>query len=354
MGTDADLRELRENFEAAPGRVFTSSPLYQAFCTAVAEDAATLRMLSERQPGQQAPYLLFAAVHYLLLRGAKHPLADVYAAASRHAPVPADAGKVLIDFVGENLAEVRELVRTRLVQTNVVRRSVGLRYALSLIAELSPGPVHLVEVGASAGIHLNVDRYRFEFGSQHVGPPAAAVTIRTELLAEGSADLTRCPEIASRTGIDLRPVSIADPDQRLWLRTLVWPENGNDAELLHHALDVTAALPPRMITGDAVDVCPMVGRELPAGQTRVVFHAATRMHVPRERWAAFDEAIDGMGRTGPLFHVWHESAEVTHSNGPILDEQAGLYMHGPNQVVTAVAEIDGHGAWIKPLAQSAE
>jgi hypothetical protein len=36
-------------------------------------------------------------------------------------------------------------------------------------------------------------------------------------------------------------------------------------------------------------VCPALDRELPAGRTRVVFHAATRTHVPAE---LFDQAVE--------------------------------------------------------------
>ena len=37
----------------------------------------------------------------------------------------------------------------------------------------------------------------------------------------------------------------------------------------------------------AIDVCPDLGRQLPAGEARLVFHAATRMHVPADRRAGF-------------------------------------------------------------------
>ena len=103
------------------------------------------------------------------------------------------------------------------------------------------------------------------------------------------------PPIASRVGVDLNPVSATDADQRLWLRALVWPENRADARLLEAALTSLATDRPVVIAGDAIDVCPGLGRDLPPGEPRVVFHAATRMHVPPSRRAAFDEAIDSVG-----------------------------------------------------------
>jgi len=40
--------------------------------------------------------------------------------------------------------------------------------------------VHLIEVGASAGLLLNVDRYRYLIGEQVFGRPDATVTVDSQ------------------------------------------------------------------------------------------------------------------------------------------------------------------------------
>lgn len=337
-----DLAELGHHFREAATETFPTSPLYASFCRTVAEDPDTLDLLRGRRPGQQPSFLLFGAVQYLLLSGVDHPLAGVYAN-----PTQRDgAGPILLDFVRQQRDALAELIATRLVQTNVVRRSVGLRFALGLVG--GHAPLHLVEVGASAGIHLHVDRYRYDLGGRSFGPPDARVVIDSEWRADTTPTLGPLPPIASRTGIDLDPVDVADTDQRRWLRALVWPEKRADADLLDHALTATAADPPTMLAGDAVDLCPELARRLPAGETRVVFHAATRMHVPVERRAAFDEAIDSLGADGPLFHVWQEPTTAPH--GHTQQVAGGLYRHGRDaRRIERIAELDGHGAWIRPV-----
>jgi hypothetical protein len=173
----AETGRLAKHF-AAGDSIFVSSPLYRSLCRTVAGEPAVLDLLTQRRAGQQPSFLLFGAVHYLLLSGAAHPLGGYYP--SLHGAAAADpsgAGPALLDFCRAYRDEVAELIRTRLVQTNVVKRSAGLRLALWAVGRRCAQPVHLVEVGASAGIHLHVDRYRYLVGGRTFGRRDAAVAI---------------------------------------------------------------------------------------------------------------------------------------------------------------------------------
>ena len=60
---------------------------YAAICRGVADDDDVLSLLDGAPLPQRRPLLLLAAVHYLLLAGAEHPLAafyDTVAARARH------------------------------------------------------------------------------------------------------------------------------------------------------------------------------------------------------------------------------------------------------------------------------
>jgi hypothetical protein len=352
----AETGRLAEHF-AEGDSIFVSSPLYRSLCRTAARDRFVLDLLAQRRPGQQASFLLFGAVHYLLLSGAVHPLADYYPSLRGTAAAdPAGAGPALLDFCRAFRGDLQELIRTRLVQTNVVKRSAGLRTALWAVGQRCMLPVHLVEVGASAGIHLHADRYRYVVGGRTFGQPGAAVTIETQWRGPGQPpDLDDVPAIASRTGVDLHPVPATDPGERLWLRALVWPENQHAADLLMAALESVAADPPAIVAGDAISVCPELGRSLPSGEPRLVFHAATRMHVPRARRAAFDAAIDSMASGGPLFHAWLEPPSAPHHGLADTGDGMMLAMHGPGDVrAVPIAAVDGHLEWAGPLSNPVE
>ncbi len=338
-----EIASLSAHFANAPS-IFASSPLYRAFCPVVAGDRTTLALLTDRRAGQQPSYLLFGAVHCLLLGGVRHPLRDFYPSLAGDAALPPeDSGPALLDFCRAHPAELRDLIRTRLVQTNVVKRVFGLRMAL---ATLPPEPVHLVEVGSSAGVHLYADRYRYEIGGRVYGRSDATVSVSTEWRGQGPPpDLDAVPPIASRVGIDLNPVDITDAAERLWLRALVWPEDGHKADLLAAALDGVAKDPPPLLAGDAAEVCRSLS--LPRGEPRVVFHSAVRMHVPQKHRAAFDAAIDALGSEGPLYHVWQEPPTAPHTGFRPAPLDA-IMCHGPDGRPTPVVRAEGHLEWAAP------
>ena len=249
----SELEQLSEQFVGPSAEHFPTSPLYQVLRRTVAEQPAILEMLLHRRPGQQAPYLFFAAVKYLLLSGVPHPLRTFYPSlVGARSRGPEQASPALVDFCETYHDDLDRQIRTRLVQTNVVRRVVGLRLALAEVAKTSSAPIHLIEVGASAGVHLHVDRFGYLIGDRRYGLDGATATVDSRWIgAHPPPALDPIPPIATRVGIDLNPVPTADADQRRWLRALVWPENESDARLLDAALSSLAADPPAIIAGDA-------------------------------------------------------------------------------------------------------
>jgi hypothetical protein len=118
------------------------SPLYERFALGVAGDPELLALLESLPPAKQQPNLLFAAVLYL---GGRQP----------------DYG-AFRQFVLEHADQVVATMLARRTQTNEVGRCALL---LPLLASL-PGPLALVEVGASGAVpaprplRLRVRRHR--------------------------------------------------------------------------------------------------------------------------------------------------------------------------------------------------
>jgi hypothetical protein len=331
-----DLASIAQRF--ANAEEFASSALYYSLAKTVAGNAALLRLADRGRPGQYPTFLFFGAVHALLLAGADHDLARFFPTiVGAEAAPPDEAGPSLIDFCAKFEPEWAAIIGTRLVQTNVIKRALALRLGLAAVRRHVDAPVHLIEVGASAGALLRFDRYGYSLGGRHFGDPRSPVQIAAEWRGDVAVpDLDALPPLASVTGVDLNPLDARNPDDRRWLEALVWPENREEAALLHEALAVVAADPPRILAGDATTVCPAIGAELPAGQPRVVFHAVTRLHVPPDQLGAFDGAIESLGRNAPLYWL-------------SLEGQGELDLRLPNGVFTHLARVGRRIEWVVPL-----
>lgn len=332
-----DLTALARRFADTPE--FASSPLYRALSKTVSVNTDLLGLAARGRPGQHPTLLFFGAVHALLLGGVRHELAGYFPSLAGADAGPQDAaGPALVDFCTSHAAQLAAHIETRLVQTNVVKRALALKYGLATIGRWVNRPVHLIEVGASAGLLLRFDRYGYTLGGRRFGERESPVQIDVEWRSEQPVpDLDRTPPLASVTGIDLHPLDASSMADRQWLEALVWPENRYEATLLHEALSLVAADPPSIHPGDAINLCPALAASLPPGQPRVVFHSMTRMHVPPDRLDQFDAAIDQFGGDGPLYRL-------------SLEGQGELFLRGPDGSHTQLARLGGRIEWIAPRA----
>src|SRR5262249_54142017 len=140
-----------------------------------------------------------------------------------------DGNPVLLfrDFVMSHREAVAQIVATRVTNTNEVGRSGILHAGFRALAERAGAPLHLVEIGPSAGLNMIWDQYgvRYRRGDQSFATdvPGAELTIDVELRGENIPPLGPSPKVASRVGLEMNPVNLDDADQRDLLKALVWP-----------------------------------------------------------------------------------------------------------------------------------
>jgi hypothetical protein len=227
------------------------SPLYADLLERAAADAAeggpvaqVLRGHESDPPDSMLALRLMGAVHRRLLEGVLPELGRRYL----HSGVPcvrmgdkrntADGEDVWEAFRQALVAEADDIrgLLARPVQTNEVGRCAALLPGFFAVAEGTGLPLRLLEVGASAGLNLHWDRYRYEADGFAWGEPAAPVRIDFRL--EGAAPSTRAAEIAERRGCDLRPVDPSTEDGRLTLLSFVWADQIGRLDRLRAALTV--------------------------------------------------------------------------------------------------------------------
>ncbi len=120
------------------------------------------------------PLRLAAALHALVLTDAAPDLAACYP------PPHSDTPDHLWPILNEVLTRHDDMIRQFLVsppQTNEVGRSGVLLGGFLTVAASTGLPLRVLEIGASAGLNLNFDRYRYRLGSSSWGDPDSPVVL---------------------------------------------------------------------------------------------------------------------------------------------------------------------------------
>jgi hypothetical protein len=175
-------------------------------------------------------------------------------------------------------------------QTNEVGRSAVLMSGLLAIAARFGLPLRLYELGASAGLNLQLDLYGYDLGGLRTGDPVSPLQLKPDW--SGSPPPEADLRISGRAGVDLSPVDPVAERERLI--AYVWPEQAQRLERLDAALALAAAAPPRLDRADAAD---WLEAKLPlaaeTGATRVVMHSVAFHYFPestKQRVTAHIEA----------------------------------------------------------------
>jgi hypothetical protein len=234
---------------------------------------------------------LCGGLHFLVRSGAAPALAALYP------PAPLPQADVLWRALQPVLAaEVLAPWLDSAPQTNEVGRSAVLMSGLLVAAARFGLPLRLYELGASAGLNLQLDRYAYDLGGRHAGDPASPLILKPDW--DGPPPPEAAVRIVGRAGVDLNPVAL--PEQRERLIAYVWPDQAQRLIQLEAAIALAAADPPRLDRADAADwIEARLALTPEPGVIRVVMHSVAFHYFPEQvqrRVAAHIEAAGAGAR----------------------------------------------------------
>jgi hypothetical protein len=301
-------------------------------------------------------------VHHLLLTGVRHPLASWYATVTgAHArSIDGDLYPAFAAFTDEHRDRLVELIASRTTQTNEVRRTVITVPALGLVQEEAGAALALLEVGASAGLNMLVDRYGYRIGGRSAGDAASSLQMACDVEGKMLPPVPDSLEVAWRCGLDLNPLDVREAEAREWLRALVWPEQPERLQLLDAALELARRDPPPIVQGDLVDDLPSVAERAPdeAALTVVSTWTLAYLEAPRRRafLAELDRLAASLGRPIWLGAIEAESVVASLEIGLAEKPADGfgpstlsLHRFGPDgaRQHRLLATVQPHGRWIR-------
>src|SRR5687768_6071299 len=338
---------VREGFrEQARWCARLGSPFTARLCATLAEtlDPGTpigARVLSwAGDPMRDALALrLCGGLHFLVRAGKASRLASLYPPA----PPPRDGAlrAAVARALFEQAAELDPWLDGA-PQTNEVGRSAALMSGLLVLADRFALPLRLFELGASAGLNLQLDLYGYDLG----GTPAGAAGSKLQLKPEWKGP--PAPEgevrIAGRFGVDLNPVDPLAARERLL--AYVWPDQPHRLAQIEAALDIAAENPPPLDQGDAADwLEARLGVEPEPNVCRVVLHSVAFQYFPADTQQRIKKRLAQAGtqasEDAPL--AWLRLEKLAQ------DEHFTLRLRTWPGEARLLAWSHPHGSWIEWL-----
>jgi hypothetical protein len=290
--------------------------------------------------------LRLTGVVQMMARTGRAPgLAQYYPKGGRAWDGPAIAREIG-SAVTANVDFVRSIL-ARPPQTNEIGRSAVLMPAYARIAALTGLPLRILEVGASAGLNLLWDRFRYDLGGHHVGDPNAPVTVKADWNGPWP-DITTLPRVVERRGCDRTPIDLSAPGEADRLMSYMWPDQTERVTRLEGAITLAQQVKPALEKADAGEWLErMLATPVPGAAT-IVAHSIAWTYFSAETSARGQNAIARAGaratREAPL--AWVAFEHEAQNQPPTL--KVTTWPGGETQTL---ARAHPHGTMVQWLGE---
>ena len=244
-----------EMLERAAADIETGGPVWR-----------TVEPYADRPPNFAIHLRLFGATHRLALAGDAPALAAHYPSTGGDG----DADAAWKAFVA--LLEERTIGLEQAVQTNEVGRCAALLGGFLAVAEQTGLGLRVLEIGASAGLNLRWDRFRYEAADWAFGDAASPARVPCEYEGDRPPLPTQV-WVMERAGCDPSPIDPTTDDGALTLQSFVWPEQLERLALLRAAIEVARRTPAQVERASAPDWVEERLDQERGGSATVVYHS---------------------------------------------------------------------------------
>ena len=354
-GRDAVAARLRVE---AHGSVRFGSPLYGALIERAAQDVESGGPLWAVLEGLHADIRrtflalhLMAAVHRLVLEGGAPEVAAHFPSVGGDGD-PEGAWTAMRALVADRPDDVRRFA-ARPIQTNEPGRSAALLGGFLLVAERTGLPLRTLEVGASAGLNLRWDRFRYESSPIGTwGDPAAR--LRFTDVFEGAVPPVRpLPEVVSRAGCDANPLDPTTEEGRFTLMSYVWADQLARVRQLDAAIEIAREHPAPVERANALEWLPRMLERPAPGAATVVFHSVFLHYLSKRQRANLAGMIGSAGAAAtseaPLAELSLEPRDLDELP-PSFEVRLRVWPGGTDDAIAAAVP---HGPPVRWLGASA-
>jgi hypothetical protein len=341
-----DAFKLQADFCENLGSPFTGRVL-RVLAVDIAAGGVTGDLLSgfEDEPVAAALALRVAgALHRRALDDPNSVIGELYRSAGGAGPDDDVLRSVLVEDITQNRLHYEAYLEGP-PQTNEVGRSAVMIGGYLSIAEQTGLPLHVFEIGASAGLNLGCDRFFYRFGDEVWGDGTSPVSLAPDWHG-GLPPLHANLKIAARQGCDIAPVDIGEHENQRRLESYIWPDQPERLTRLRGAVSIAQELGTRVIHESADVFVENALQDSAPRAVRVIAHTIMWQYMPKDMRTRIESTIGKAGEKASEENpvAWLRLEPVDVKDPPSL--RLTLWPGGETQ---DLAIAHPHGASVKWL-----
>jgi hypothetical protein len=338
---------LKERFLAfAETECKGNSTLYYRLSIQIANDSELLNIAASAREGQPVPNIFFGAVHYLLLKNQDEQLAKYYPSIQQNCfpEIPFDLFKV---FCSDNENEIRKIISTRIVQTNVISRCAYLMPIFSKIIAEEDKPTTIIDIGTSAGLTLNFDKYEYWYDGQKVFGKSN-VHVKSTTIESSIQQIYPISQPLQKVGIDQNLIDPTDKDEISWLKALVWTDQLDRFIAMDEALKLHELKNIKFIQADTVLDFEREILQADRQHTLIVYATHVLYQFTQTQKDEFYAMLEKIGQIRDFYFLSVEGIKSLLEKYRSKETVIELTSYKNKQkAVNFLAETNGHGNWIR-------
>jgi hypothetical protein len=178
-------------------------------------------------------------------------------------------------------------------------------------------------VGASAGLNLLFDHYRYRLNGRDITDAASPVIVSCEMRSA-------VPDLEA-------PIDLAMPEARAWLEAFIWPEQIEERDTLRAAIALALATGVHVVRGDATTDMSRIIADLPGTEPVVLFTASLLSYLNSDARTAFAAQIDAIAGNRPVAWAFAEAPGLLATCRMDMPTLAGPLARNNSQYLVGVS-----------------
>jgi hypothetical protein len=341
-----DVEKISERFLAfAEFECKGNSTLYYQLSNQIAEDSEILAMASATRIGQPIPNIFLAAVHFLLLKNNEQALATFYPSISKQktSEIPFQLFK---NFCLDNEKDIVDIIATKIVQTNVINRCSYLMPIFSKIMNDENRPTTIIDIGTSAGLTLNFDKYEYWYNDKKIFGNSKVVN-SSKIISAEIPTIYPIKQKISKIGIDQNIIDTTNKDELLWLQSLIWPDQLDRFGYMEEALKLEHLNEINFCKGQSIKEFEEIILNVDKDQALIIYATHTLYQFSQAHKDEFYSMIERIGKERDLYFLSVEGIKSLLEKYNSTETVIALTTYkNKEKMETFIAETNGHGNWI--------